>query len=214
MVQFHNVQAITKRVGELTLNRKNILSPLLAEEASRWKSSPWKGLRMMMQRRYRGLLSQVMVRFVLVCIFGAVALLWPRPGVVLGSPAKLDPDLLHELSDSFQSLTRKVSPAVVQIQVTSYGPVRGGDEESASLIGMQHVTGSGVIVDPEGYIITNAHVVAGAQRVRVILSPVFTPCGAQVVHADSGCNNRRPGQKYGPRAFENRRHRTSQSTPG
>lgn len=124
-----------------------------------------------MQRRYSGLLPQVMVRFVLVCICGVAALLWPGAGLVLGSPAKLDSDLLHELSDSFQSLTRKVSPAVVQIQVTSYGPVRGGDERSAALIGMQHVTGSGVIVDPDGYIITNAHVVAGAQRVRAILSP-------------------------------------------
>jgi serine protease Do len=40
-----------------------------------------------------------------------------------------------------------------------------------ALIGIQHVTGSGFILDPEGYIITNAHVVAGAQRVRVVLSP-------------------------------------------
>ena len=124
-----------------------------------------------MQRRYMGMLSQVTGCFVLICISGLGALLWPGARVALGSPAKLAPDLLHELSDSFQSLTRKVSPAVVQIQVTSYGPVRGGGEGSASVIGVQHVTGSGVIVDRDGYIITNAHVVAGAQRVRVSLSP-------------------------------------------
>ncbi len=91
---------------------------------------------------------------------------------VLGAPAKIEPDYLHQLNDSFQALTRKVSPAVVQIQVTSFGPVRAGNGETAALVGTQQVTGSGVIVDPEGFIITNAHVVAGAQRVRVILSPV------------------------------------------
>jgi serine protease Do len=50
--------------------------------------------------------------------------------------------------------------------------VRGGDEGAAAYIGRQHVTGSGVILDPDGYIITNAHVLAGAQRDRVVLSPL------------------------------------------
>jgi serine protease Do len=38
---------------------------------------------------------------------------------------------------------------------------------TADLVTTQRASGSGVIVDPEGFIVTNAHVVRGVQRVRV-----------------------------------------------
>lgn len=79
-------------------------------------------------------------------------------------------EALRELSRSSQSLVRRVSPCVVQILTTGYGPIdeRGGGE--TALVARQRTIGSGVVVDPEGYVITNAHVVGGAQRVRVVLS--------------------------------------------
>jgi serine protease Do len=78
-------------------------------------------------------------------------------------------DLLHQLDDSMESLVQKVSPAVVQILVTGYAAVEQHGQTNTALIGRQRTLGSGVIVDPEGYIITNAHVVEGAVRVRVVL---------------------------------------------
>ena len=39
----------------------------------------------------------------------------------------------------------------------------------ASVMGRQQSSGSGFVIDPEGYIITNAHVVNGAQRVQIVL---------------------------------------------
>jgi serine protease Do len=63
-----------------------------------------------------------------------------------------------------------VSPAVVQITVSGWGPSDDGNGTSRPLIGRQHAMGAGVIVDPDGYIMTNAHVVAGAGRIRVMLS--------------------------------------------
>ncbi len=41
-------------------------------------------------------------------------------------------------------------------------------------LGRERAVGSGVIVDPDGYIVTNAHVVKGADRVRVVLTPPIT----------------------------------------
>jgi serine protease Do len=77
--------------------------------------------------------------------------------------------ILGQLNSALESLAAKVSPAVVQILVTGYGPLREEDKSQTALIVRQHAVGSGVIVDPNGYIITNAHVVEGAQRIRVAL---------------------------------------------
>jgi len=67
------------------------------------------------------------------------------------------------------ALTRKVWPSVVQVQVTSYGPREEARGETSMTVGRQRSIGSGFVIDPDGYIITNAHVVSGAQRVQVVL---------------------------------------------
>ncbi len=77
--------------------------------------------------------------------------------------------VLVQLNGALESLAAKVSPAVVQILVTGYGPLSEKDKSEAAFIVRQHAVGSGVIVDSHGYIMTNAHVVEGAQRIRVAL---------------------------------------------
>jgi serine protease Do len=81
------------------------------------------------------------------------------------------PGVLVQLNGALEALAAKVSPAVVQILVTSYGPLRESEEDRSqtAFIVRQHAVGSGVIVDSSGYIMTNAHVVEGAQRIRVAL---------------------------------------------
>jgi len=78
-------------------------------------------------------------------------------------------ETLEKLNDALEGLAAKVSPAVVQILVTGYGPLREEDRSQTAFIVRQHAVGSGVIVDSNGYIMTNAHVVEGAQRIRVAL---------------------------------------------
>ena len=83
-------------------------------------------------------------------------------------PAQADP--LAQMNASIDALTRKVWPSVVQILVTAYGPRNEGPQGPAgAVIGRQQSVGSGFVIDAEGYILTNAHVVSGAQRVQVVL---------------------------------------------
>src|SRR6202050_4488193 len=76
---------------------------------------------------------------------------------------------LLQINNAMEGLAAKVSPAVVQILVTGYGPLHEENRSQTALIVRQHAVGSGVIVDPNGFIMTNAHVVEGAQRIRVAL---------------------------------------------
>src|ERR1700732_3302445 len=79
------------------------------------------------------------------------------------------PPVLRDLNSALQSLVARVSPAVVQVLVTGFGPARPNSRTETALIVRQHAVGSGVILDSNGYIMTNAHVVEGAQRIRVAL---------------------------------------------
>jgi serine protease Do len=79
-------------------------------------------------------------------------------------------DALKELNSSLERLVAKVSPAVVEVLVTGFGPVEDSKGDKTAIVGPQSILGSGVIVDPAGYIITNAHVVANARSIEVALT--------------------------------------------
>jgi len=101
-----------------------------------------------------------------------------RSGAQPPSPTRNDPkpsgsgalSTLRQFDAALKELTARVSPAVVQILATGYGPVGGGNPSQAAVLVRQEGVGSGVILDPSGYIITNAHVVKGAERVQVVFT--------------------------------------------
>ena len=78
-----------------------------------------------------------------------------------------DFDPLHQFNGAVRKLVSQVTPSVVQVVATGYGPVESSNGNSSALVGMQEKIGSGVVIDSEGYIVTNAHVTSGAQHVRV-----------------------------------------------
>ena len=102
---------------------------------------------------------------------------------------------LLSLDQAMETLAARVTPAVVNITVTAktkaeamqmpegfeqffgpdggqsfnFGP-RGNRSFGRPQTQVQHVGGSGVIISPDGYIVTNNHVVEGATDIRVTMS--------------------------------------------
>lgn len=104
--------------------------------------------------------------FGLACLVAACLLLATHVSAQT-VPIKGDTDPLHQLNNSVRALVRRVTPSVVNVIVTGYGPVDSGRGNASLVLGKQQSLGSGVIIDPDGYVITNAHVVRGAHRVQI-----------------------------------------------
>jgi serine protease Do len=87
------------------------------------------------------------------------------------SPAPPASSVLQEFDHALDEVAEKAMRSVVEIDVTGYGVPENDESNSSQLLQRQRSLGSGVIVDPDGYIVTNNHVVAGALRIRVTLAP-------------------------------------------
>ena len=90
---------------------------------------------------------------------------WSPPAA---APAPSDGDLLDAYSRAVVDVVERAGPAVISIEV---GGQRGGG------------AGSGFIVTPDGYAMTNSHVVSTAKKIRV-RTPAGETVEAQVVGDD------------------------------
>ncbi len=86
-------------------------------------------------------------------------------------------DPLHIFSDSIQDLAARVTKSVVQIVATGYGLKSDKPASDTALFEPQEAVGAGVILSADGYIVTNAHVVQGARKIRVRLPGLESPGG-------------------------------------
>jgi serine protease Do len=95
----------------------------------------------------------------------AIALALSCPAVLAQSRPAVPP--LADLDGSVEALVRTVDPSVVQIFTTGLAPGGGIVRAQSELVTPVRGSGSGVVVDANGYVVTNAHVVRGASRIRV-----------------------------------------------
>jgi putative serine protease PepD len=120
----------------------------------------------------------VLVASAVLWITGVVPGLRPFVESPLGTPAE-QIDINPESNLSFsEAVAAKVTPSVVNVSIQRAvtDPVSGVRQLREA------GNGSGVIIDPEGYILTNEHVIAGADR--IIIAVGLDDVEAEVVGRD------------------------------
>lgn len=128
-----------------------------------WRACAVVGLSLLMTVM---LLACMPVSAVLTPIPEVTARATATPIIVVATPTPLPRAMVDEATAEDQlliSIYERVNPAVVNIEVMkSVAPTFGSDF-------FQEGEGSGFIIDEEGHIVTNNHVVEGAEQVQVTL---------------------------------------------
>src|SRR5450432_4420158 len=80
-----------------------------------------------------------------------------------------DRELLDAYSQTVTAVAEQVSPSVVKIEVQGPEPAPPGPERGPRRPrGPTSGSGSGFVMTPDGYVLTNSHVVSGAKRISAI----------------------------------------------
>ncbi|MHA1566806.1 MAG: trypsin-like peptidase domain-containing protein, partial [Alphaproteobacteria bacterium] len=124
----------------------------------------------------------LVVRKLLLSLAAALGLVTADPAVALAD--RVVPGDQAQITLSFAPLVRQAAPAVVNVfarrvvRQQQAPPLFKdpffrrffGDDFAAPRRRQESTLGSGVIVDPRGLIVTNHHVIAGAEAIRVVLA--------------------------------------------
>jgi len=127
----------------------------------------------------------------MIASFGAYEIVKPaaaRAAVAPPTVAPLDDNTVSPLIDldrAMEALAARVTPAIVNVTVASKAKVNASEQQQmpdmpgfGQFFGhpsqpqgqIEHGLGSGVIISPEGYIVTNNHVIDGAVDIHVTMS--------------------------------------------
>src|SRR5215813_10296287 len=155
-----------------------------------WIQKQWKSL------RTRGAMAAAIVLAVTLSV-GSYAFLKPaaaNASSVASAAAPLDENsvtALLALDRAMETLASHVTPAVVNVTVAAHGKHQQNSEDDENGIEkffgpfgfggpqtpqmhqgpqIEHGLGSGIIISPDGYIVTNNHVIDGAVDIRVTMT--------------------------------------------
>ena len=103
-----------------------------------------------------------------------------QPTLSADSAKLLKSDPLHVFSESVQQLSNTVTKSVVQVLTTGFGLTTQGEKTDTAFLEAQRGIGAGVILSPDGLIVTNAHVVQGARKIRVRLQGLDKQTSAEL----------------------------------
>src|SRR5579864_8252380 len=160
------------------------------------ESSKMKNQIQQWKKYLKGRTLGAVLMLALAASFGSYEFLKPAPASaasVAPAAAALDDNsvsALTALDHAMETLAAHVTPAVVNVTVTSrakqqqisgqdqdeiqrfFGPFGFGQQFPQGRPGprVEHGLGSGIIISPDGYIVTNNHVIEGATDIRVTLN--------------------------------------------
>src|ERR1700675_3743816 len=115
--------------------------------------------------------SSLLFRFFTILFLLLLVIDWTLDGLIVNAEPPIGSAPSHEKFLSVPAVVAKVRPSVVTI-LTRGVPATPSQAQSGS--------GSGVIIDESGYILTNNHLVAGIKNLRVGLSTGRLPPGRVV----------------------------------
>jgi serine protease Do len=118
-------------------------------------------------------------RSLVIAFAGLLAFLAPtisiaqteKPTHSAESAKLLKSDPLHVFSESVQQLSNTVTKSVVQVLTMGFGLTNSPnkDDDDTAYLEAQRSIGAGVVLSPDGYIVTKAHVIEGARQIHVRL---------------------------------------------
>lgn len=113
------------------------------------------------------LLTSLVLTLIVLPMHGIAQTERPTQSAEAAKLLKSDP--LHVFSQSVQALAASVGKSVVQVLTSGYALSNENQKTDTAYLAPEHGIGAGAIVSPDGYIVTNAHVVQGARKIRIRL---------------------------------------------